>query len=91
MGEQTPSTAVGQKYSLTEEEEEEEQQTLHLKKKREKQSEIRDQSEGQRQAQSVREAVEDRSLWVGEEESEGRRPESNSVCEVINTVVLQVG
>lgn len=33
---------------------------------------------------SVREAAQDRSLWVGEEESEGRGPEFNSVCEVMH-------
>lgn len=40
---------------------------------------------------SVREAVQGGSLWVGEEEADGRRLEFNSVSEVMNTVVLQVG
>ena len=38
---------------------------------------------------SVREAVYDRSLWV--EESEGRGLEFNSVCAIMNIVLLQVG
>ncbi len=33
---------------------------------------------------SVREAAQDRSLWLGEEESEGRGLEFNSVCEVMH-------
>lgn len=37
---------------------------------------------------SVREAVEDRSAWVEDEEPEGGGLGFNSVCEVINTLVL---
>lgn len=39
----------------------------------------------------VREAVQDRSLSGKEEGSDGKRREFNSVCEVVNKVVLQVG
>lgn len=40
---------------------------------------------------SVRKVLQDRSLCVGDEESEGRGLEFNSVCEAINTVALLVG